>query len=424
MIVADVQVNQPTTSIPFDFVGTSFEINGDADKFPNLVLEQLLRNTHGPIRVGGGSSFFSCTVDDYIAPPCGILQSDSLVEKVRDAAKRIGAKLIWNLNWKRPDSLISQAQHLAGLGVKNLEPVNEPDLFGNNPLPTFEGEWPGQIAALRASIPGVTIYGPSVCCAWTVNVGTTKGNWLINFANNNDADVITAHPYLTSYCDKSNPPSMEYTLDEKRMQSLRNRYSLIPANIRQSLIFGESNTCACGGVLGVSDTMGAALTTADFGFEAMKMGVKGLWFHNAGENYNAISIIGNTGAIAKAPYYGLYMLSQAAGQQFIPVNVAKGAENVKVYASSRSDGQTRVYILNKELTAEVDVDINVPGKTGIARGYTMGGAALTSTTDIKFGVKGVGADGKLSLVNDLTIAPVNGTYKVHLRNGVAVMLIL
>jgi hypothetical protein len=424
MIAFDININQPVAPISLRPTGISFE-TGDIGVFPNPVLEQLLKNVSGTFRIGGSSTDITCLPTDWSGPYCKIAMTQSRVDAVVGAATRINYPLSIGVNFLRPNSIVQQAKFLFDAGVKNIEVGNEPDLYGSSgirpvgySIANYTDEYIPIAAAIRAAIPGIKITGPAVCCRF--DAGSIK-----DFGITQDVQEISVHPYATEWCDKTKPaPTAEFLLSEDRMKSFRARgYAALAAGIKpKKLRLNETNSTACGGSPGVSNSMAAALWGVDWGFEALQMGADGLNFHNAGTLYNPILVDKVAGTATPNPlYYALLMLDRAKGQTL--VSTAKtGTENVKVWATKHSNGQLNVYVINKDMTFSGNIALNIPGKTGNAKVFTMGGAGINATSGIKFGTQSVSSTGTFNLVNDATAVPNGSQYMVTVRNGGAVML--
>lgn len=64
-------------------------------------------------------------------------------------------------------------------------------------------------------------------------------------------------------------------------------------------VCSETNSVACQGAPGVSNTAGAALWTIDYALQAATLGIKELFFHEGiGFRYNFVSIVHSTSIFA------------------------------------------------------------------------------------------------------------------------------
>jgi hypothetical protein len=425
-VVFRVTPSKTIVPVPSRFTGISFE-TGDITSFPNPVLEQMIKNNYGTLRIGGSSTDISCLSADYSGPYCKISLTPERIKNVVDAAKRMSYPLSFGVNFLRPKSVVNQAKVLRAAGVNEIELGNEPDLYGiqgSRPAAYTFADYKKEFKPVRASLKGIDITGPSVCCRFKA---TATENELTQFALSEDVQKITAHPYASAFCDKTKPaPTAAYLLSADRITAMKTRFAGMGAAVKpRPVFFNETNSTACGGSPGVSNSMAAALWLVDWGFEAMKLGISGINVHNAGTLYAPILVDKATKTAKPNPvYYGMLMLSQAQGQNLVEATKTKGQPNIKIWATKRTDGQLRVYILNKDTSFSGDIEINIEGKTTSANLFTMGGASLGATTGVKFGTQAVGPTGTFSLSKDATVVPTGSLYKIKLSNGKAVMLII
>ncbi len=426
--VATIDTSNLGRTVPARSIGISMEVQG-IKRFPNSTLEQMVKNLTGPMRFGGGSASGVRLDTDYATPDGFLAVNQKQIDNVVAATRRIGTTISMPINMLRPSSSalkLVNAYELAG--VDEVEMGNEPDLwvgqlkrpqgwtFGNN----YAKEYALVASDIGKAFPSVQLVGPSICC-------TFSSGSLSNFANTQDVQKVTAHPYSTAFCDKTKPaPTAADLLSESRMSSLRNKYLIYPALTTKPIWWNELNSTGCGGSPGVSNSAASALWFLDYAMESFSAGVQGLQPHDAGSNYNVFDI-GATGSNIATPrpiYYGMMAAKEAMGRTFVKVSKTSGTENLKIWGLTRPDGILIVYLINKEVAIDVPVTLNIPGKTGGAQVNTLGGAALSSTTGVKFGVNTVTPSGVFIRRNDGFISPSGSTYSLTVPVGKAVMLVI
>ncbi len=151
----------------------------------------------------------------------------------------------------------------------------------------------------------------------------------------------------------------------------------------------ETNSVYGGGRPKVSDTLGAALWTADLMFRIAAAGGAGVNFH-AGEEkiYTPISHGSRGGLVARAPYYGMLMFANAGDGALVPSQLDGGSDALSAYAVRAGDGALRVSLINRDLgrASEVAIDpghrfaqghlLRLVGPAADGPDVTFGGATL------------------------------------------------
>ncbi|KAI0751865.1 glycoside hydrolase family 79 protein [Daedaleopsis nitida] len=106
--------------------------------------------------------------------------------------------------------------------------------------------------------------------------------------------VISQHRYSAVFCDGGNFPLVSF-MDKA---SIRNNLTIFNADIAAThaqglpYILGETNSIACHGAPGVSNTAGIALWAVDYTLQASTLGIREAFFHEGvGYKYNFIQPI-------------------------------------------------------------------------------------------------------------------------------------
>jgi hypothetical protein len=193
-----------------------------------------------------------------------------------------------------------------------------------------------------------------------------------------------------------------YPLDRCRQERLTrgpSAYSLLSPKLRthEALLIGrsvavasghglplridETNSVACGGQPGVSDTFASALWALDHGLTAAREGVSGLDFHgglgacNAGGTlvapwYSPLCTLADGQLGARPEYYALLLLRALEGCAFLEARY-RTSHNVSVYALRAADGTQRIVIDDEDVPAAR----RAGGRAGMPPGSAPTGAA-------------------------------------------------
>jgi hypothetical protein len=424
-------------------LGLSFE-TGDMGLFvnPSLRFKNLVKGLAKTLRIGGSSTDITCLAKyNGKTPNCKISLTQERVDAVMALAAELKLPVTFGLNFMEPSLIVEEGKFVQDSAAKygvalTIAPGNEPDLFPlQNKIGVYSNKdasgkstwiWDNDYMAvyspiaedLMANFPNLPVQAPAICCRLN-----DFANSLIKFANQevSRVDYISIHPYLSSACDKTKLPTLDYILSEDRMIATRKKFGKITPSISQNLVLEETNMMACGGT-DLARTQAAGIDSADWYFEWLQMGARRFGFHNAGVYYAPI-VVDKTGLATVNPnYYALFMASFAQNKQLVSV-VKTGIPNVKIWAAKRPDGQTMVWILNKDLNFSGNVTIDIPGKTGNIGVYTLSSPSLTATTGVKFGRDDIKADGTLAYSPDSFVSSASSEYVVDMPNGSAKMLV-
>jgi hypothetical protein len=142
------------------------------------------------------------------------------------------------------------------------------------------------------------------------------------------------------------------------------------------LRLSEAGSAWHGGIPGFSDTFASALWTLDVMFEFARVGLDGVNFHNAGANpYSIIQeacdpLTGLPRVTANAPYYGMLLFAEATANHACLLPGGATTNTLKLWATLDRKGVVRVVIINKDLQADCDVVLEVPGRSGSLKRLT------------------------------------------------------
>ena len=337
------------------------------------------------IRVGGASADQTRTVPDA-----------DRWRQIAEIYKTTRSPLIININLATggpelaKDWVRAAKDGLPAEAIASFELGNEPDGWPKRHKPegyTFENYQDDFHAVATELVPSLTsgLAGP----AWahgappeTLTAFITKQKGLVN--------LLTVHAYR--FNPKSNP-TVAKLLEEGATAGMA--LYLAPGikcahDAGLALRLGETGSAWGGGVPGFSDSFAAALFTLDFFFELANAGLDGVNLHNAGMNaYSPIQEdvdkkTGKTlGITANAPFYGMLLFAEAAGNEahLVPVTLAGDVKpRVKLWATVDKSGTLRVVAINKSPDTAADIAF-----TGEARVKRLQAPTLAATTGITLG---------------------------------------
>ncbi|KAM5530161.1 hypothetical protein V8D89_016163 [Ganoderma adspersum] len=189
----------------------------------------------------------------------------------------------------------------SGVVLERIEIGNEADLYSNNGLRpsnyavnAYVPDWisvagpVAEAAGITSNTGSVTLQGASFA-----NQGFTPreifGLGILNSAPGKAISVISQHHYSGFFCQGGNFPLVSFL----SKAAVRGNLSIFNADIAAThaqgltYILGETNSIACHGAPGVSNTAGIALWVVDYTLQAATLGVKQAFFHEGiGFKYN------------------------------------------------------------------------------------------------------------------------------------------
>ncbi|QRV80175.1 glycoside hydrolase family 79 protein [Ceratobasidium sp. AG-Ba] len=233
-----------------------------------------------------------------------------LVQMLANIAKLVKTEIYLGLNFDNvqdPSNAVAfaaLAEQLLGENLHGIALGNEPDLYdrpGHNKRPepyTFDqymSEW-GGVANALAQNPGYSnkqmLMGPSTCCAssnpdWT-SVQLAEAGYLQRFAN--ELKVVTVQRYPNNNCGTGEirvPQEIfQNYLSHQLLSQHASEYTEFSNIVREAgkpLYMLETNTAACGGFPGISDSFGAGLWAVDWALQLATQNFSTTLFHVGGQ---------------------------------------------------------------------------------------------------------------------------------------------
>jgi hypothetical protein len=334
------------------------------------------------------------------------------------------------------------AQEILGKSLLGIEIGNEPDEFSNRKidlrpqtysLKEYLLEVEAYIEALRATVPGIAVYGPATSgTQWLTNMGSGAGIFT----------GITQHYYATSTCPNvlpsaaMSPPTAVGLLSSAVRQQ---EDEVLGALAKEGAVagrptrIGETNSVSCRGSVSASPVFASALWSLDWVLRAASSGVSGMSFHGwlggcGRESYSPICVSGDTAEAlagdltAQPEYYGLLAASQLEGGRFVSTRVVASSTlpNLTTWATVTSGGVVRVAIDNLATTGVAQaVSIPMPGYT--ATDEPLVGLSVEARSGITFGSVPVSDSGQW-LPRPRSLRRRRGSVQVIVRPASAVII--
>ncbi len=420
--------------IPRNFLGISLEYEpamlwGGNDTVPNVPFIRLLRQFtdtgNGPpvLRVGGGSTDDSWWNPDVKPPPppggtsYGI--RPAWIEAVRALVSRTGSPLILGLNFLQGDPQFAvdwAREAMKGFGrsrIMAFEIGNEPDIYTIRPFGTHKHarsrpytftrylrELRPFITRLRAMRPRPPLAGPVACCFEEFQRGLPT--LLRRFGS--DLKLVTYHAYPLNNCQRPYPTISTLLRSTTTTTWPQNVFTPLVAVARQrrkKVRITESNSIACTGLAGVSNTFASALWGTDWLFESLAHGVAGVDITSYGSNYAPFDLTGEwhppalprPAVIVHPLYYGMLLFARATANRARLVavdydlhSVFPDLANVKVWATLDRRRTLRIVVLDKDLRHRAArVRVKVAGARRAGTLIRMTAPSIRSTSGVTLG---------------------------------------
>jgi hypothetical protein len=469
LVRATVDPTAHATKIARHFLGISAEYRGILRSLGhpqagvNPVLAQLLANlaTEGQgapgLRIGGG------TADSAWWNPAGLPQpngveidlNDYTRQAIFDFQRATRAPLIIGLNMAAGkvayarDWAKAALDRLGRRAIEAFEVGNEPDVyatgrpFGNLPrtrpkgysLPDYIRELRGFTKSLHR-LPGrPRLAGPSTCCGrWDRRtarlVRSQKGR----------LGLLSFHVYATNACPNATATdraTIANLLSDATFRRAGSRLAIIRAQAKRAhrrVRITETNSAACSGRAGVTDTFASSLWMADWMFLMAAQGFEGVNVHIGGNytpfafGYQKDHFVGN----AAPSYYGMLLFAHAiADHARLLVGTTLSARTrahapVHVWATADRHGHARVAVINKDAARSGQAVITVRDGKGAAKLERLTAPALDAKSAVALGglsVPDLSTDGRLAGTPvQETVTPVGHTYRFTMPPASAALL--
>lgn len=366
------------------------------------------------VRIGGGTADSAWWNPDDLDKPNGV-EVDLTpynVQGIRQFQQASGAKLLPGLNFaaNRPAYAVDVARALLeGVGreaISAFEVGNEPDVydtgrpFGTLPRTRAKG-WNAEryaremapfLRALRA-LPGrPALAGPGLCCLWDHQARRIVKTLRPRFG------LFTFHAYPLSGCadaGRKDLPTIEHLLSDRVFRLAAARFNLLRSELRGTpLRVSETNSSACGGKAGVTDTFAASLWLTDWLFLIASERFKGVNIHINGAyapfvfgyDNRALRFQGR----ALPTYYAMLLFAKATADRarlLLATTLtarSSGGAKARVWATADRRGHARVVVVNRGAKA-ISVIVRVRDGRGTGVLERMLGPSLEAKEDVTLG---------------------------------------
>ncbi|CAE6458702.1 unnamed protein product [Rhizoctonia solani] len=307
-----------------------------------------------------------------------------LVKMLANVASLVKTEIYLGLNFmdiidtSNQVAFAAMAEETLGSNLHGIALGNEPDLYDRpghmkRPEPyTFEqymNEW-GSVSGALATNPAYTnhhiLMGPSTCCAgsnpnWN-NLALANAGYLQRFAN--ELKVVTVQRYPNNNCQIGSvrdPQTLfpDYLSHDQLSQHAAEytEFSRVVQAAGKPLFMFETNTAACGGFPGISDSFGAGLWATDWALKLATTNFSATLFHVGGQGdyYNPFTPPPTnqstfrqwtTGSVYYSTLIAAELFGKSGKSRIMDLNANNG-ENLTPGYVVYEDGQpTRVLLIN------------------------------------------------------------------------------
>jgi len=400
------------------FVGVSLEypaLTAYAGRDPGAIpraFERLIASLapgRSPVlRIGGDSTDTTWWPAPGVRRPAGVTYtlSPRWLAVLRRLLDDLHARVILGVDLEAGDPALARAESrafAAGLGrrILALEVGNEPTRYAHFPwyhaapgVPVFARRHGYGFSAFAADFHRVARL------VWRLAplAGPTLGgyDWMAHLAAFLAAQrhlrLVTFHRYPLNRCFTApgapDYPTVRSLLSPAASRGLAAglaRYVRVARRDGAGFRVDETNSVACGGKRGVSDTFAAALWAIDALFSMARAGVTGINVHTfPGAAYALFRLHhggGRLGVTVSPEYYGLLLFSRAApaGSRLLSTS-ARGPASVREWATHGPGAVTRVTLINDDLARRHVVLVRVAGARGPGTVARLRAPSVTATT--------------------------------------------
>ena len=303
---------------------------------------------------------------------------------------------------------VAYAAQQLGSSLLGIEIGNEPDLYGdagnyfagNWSLSQFLTLWGQFRQAILTSTPNVPITGPADAgneSTWTVPFGET--------VTKSEITLLTQHYYRANGQLPTSTAAYLITPDPTLIANLA---ILEPGaqSIGVPYRMSECNSFYNGGSSGVSDSYASSLWVIDYLFNCAQGGAVGVNFHGGGDGPGYTPIADNAGVVvgARPEFYGILLFTLAGQGTLYTTQISAGSLNVTAYAVNTSAGGLNLIVVNKDLTQNLQLTVQLPQSASSATLQAMTQLTSGATAPNLSATSGVTIQGA-SVNPDGTFAP-------------------
>ena len=476
-MTVDTRAVRRRRRLPASFLGFSTEIPsanqimGTPGGRPNPVADALFgalgaAGSGAPVlRIGGSSAEQTWWNPARRRRPPGV-QFDitpTYLEQLGRFSKRNDSPLVLALNLSSRSAspavgYARAARRRLGRAVRAYELGNEPDSFTALPyrrdrsgrrifqrdagysFADFLGEWGARARVLRARVGPLPLAGPSVCCARPFLEGFER------FARTQRRRLalLSLHEYFGAACGGEKPgapgyPTRRGLLGPENMSRVIAGFAdavAVGGRVRKPVAVTETNSFACGGQPGVSDTFASALWVTEYLMRSASVGMTGMYFHTFGRAYSPFDLLpaprGRWTGTARPMYYGMLLFARATANRATllldPVarqRVRLGS-NAIAFPTLDRHGTMRVLVMSKDAVRGGTVRLTVARGAATARLTRMVAPGLGAKAGVSVGGQAVGANSRTGRLEGRRRREVvlrrRGSYRFNLPAASAALL--
>lgn len=423
-------------ALPADFIGFSLEANSlSGNDFAGSNFADYLKELGptGLLRIGGNSAdetFWTST--GQAAPswsegtitPASLTSLDSVIAGT-------GWKVILAVNLKqystsRAADEAKYAAQILGSSLAGIEIGNEPNYYYTSDS-TYFANFESYVAAIRAAVPGIGIFGS--------DAGHNQPAFVATFAQDEaaapDITMETDHEYPLSDCDGATNTISDLLSTSSDTAETAAADSVVAAGVLDKVppVMDETNSITCGGQSGVSNVYASTLWSLDYSLLLAQQGVQGADFHGQISGCGPYSplCVNSSGALAAQPlFYGFLAVQQVGTGSFLTVDNADSA-NVRAYAVQNGSGLTVVLdnVQDPSSNGATNVTLSLPQSYTAAKSTvltTSSSAGLSATSGITLGGQQISDTGAFPTPTYNTVAISGSTVTVPVAAGSATIL--
>jgi hypothetical protein len=371
-------------------------------------------NRIGPscLRIGGS------TVDECIWDPTGPggqsgLTAPSDVNNLAAFLKATKWTCIYGVNLggaatgaTNPSMAAAEVAYVAeklGPALIGVEIGNEPDLYGRptNPFPNgwsfdeYIALWSEFRKAIVTLTPGVPIAGPADAgnpLTWTVP--------FIEVAGKQKVQLVTQHYYVANAlaANATTTELLQVGLHKDLMEELA-AINAACKRIGVPFRMGECgdfyNNTGTAAPVNVAGSYTASLWGLDYMFMCAQGGAAGVNFECGGDvpGYPPLLNIGDAIVCVSPLFYAMLMMTMAGTGTVLETVVSPGSLNVTGYAIRTPAGGYSLVVLNKESTANIELQIELPESVTEAKLMEMSQLSAGATKPDLLATSGVRIQG-------------------------------
>jgi hypothetical protein len=311
---------------------------------------------------------------------------------------------------------VAYAAQQFGSSLLGIEIGNEADLYGhagnyfagNWSLAQFLTLWGQFRAAIVANTPNVPITGPADAgneSTWTVPFGQS--------VTKSEITLLTQHYYRANGELPTSTAAYLITPDPTLIADLAT-LEAGAQNIGVPYRMAECNSFYNGGASGVSDSYASSLWVIDYLFNCVQGGASGVNFHGGGDGpgYTPIANNGSSVVGARPEFYGILLFTLAGQGTLYTTQLSAGSLNATAYAVKESSGGLNLIVVNKDLTQNLQLTLQLPETASSATLLEMtqltsgsAGPDLSATSGVTIQSASVNPDGTFSPAAAYTIEP-------------------